>query len=199
MRLRIILLLSILFTVALSAPVNEKDEKDDSPTTTVEPVTEISTSEPEDVPTTVQPEIDDSEDERKARQLEEEDDDDDDAEQEDDDDDDEEEEDADEEEEEERKLPGNRVSAKPVPKKKASQIERKTKPVPVLVDGVEDDEAEDLGIFEREDSKTGSNEKSDEEKSDEDKADDDNEDDDDDDDDEDDDDDDDDEDESEST
>ena len=57
MRLRIILLLSILFTVALSAPVNEKDEKDDSPTTTVEPVTEISTSEPEDVPTTVQPEI----------------------------------------------------------------------------------------------------------------------------------------------
>jgi len=108
--------------------------------------------------TTLQPQAESGE--RTGRQVEDEDDEDGNA----DEDDDEEEDDGEEdEEEEERKLPAGKVGVKPGSKKKTPAV---GKPVPVLVDGVEDDEAEDLGIFEREDVK--SDEKSDEEKSEED-------------------------------
>jgi hypothetical protein len=100
--------------------------------------------------------------ERIGRQLDEEDDEEGNTNDDDDDDDDEDEDDGEEEEEEERKLPAPKAGIKSSSKKKAST----GKPVPVLVEGVEDDEAEDLGIFEREEPK--SIEKSDEEKSEED-------------------------------
>jgi len=108
--------------------------------------------------TTVQPQSDSGE--RDGRQVEE--DDDDEGNTEDDDDDEEEDDGEEEEEEEERKLPPPKAAAKSGSKKKAPA----GKPVPVLGEGVEDDEAEDLGIFEREEVK--SDEKSDEEKSEED-------------------------------
>ena len=97
---------------------------------------------------------------RDGKQLEDEDEEEGDREEEDDDDEDEDE-DEEEEEEEERKLAA-KGPLKPSLKKKPVI----GKPVPVLGEGVEDDEAEDLGLFEREDPK--SDEKaSDEEKSDE--------------------------------
>jgi len=122
----------------------------------------------------VEDEVVEKADEKKGRQLEDEDDDEGEGDHDEDEDDDEDE-DENEDEEEEQKLAAKGSVAPGKAQKKKGVVPGK--PVPVLGEGVEDDEAEDLGIFEREEPKSdevetekSSDEKSDEEKDDDDES-----------------------------
>jgi exosome complex component RRP41 len=159
----IVLFLSAILAASLAAPAVEKVEDSnaveqvvDAEPTTVSSVADSddevvevadSTAVPEDEAATTLPST------RDGRQIpdDEEEDAEDDAEDDDDDDEDEE----DEEEEEEEAARNQIVKSAAAKKNKSKSKTAESKPVPVLGEGgVEDDEAEDLGIFEREEAKS---------------------------------------------
>jgi len=174
----IVLFLSALLAASLAAPAVEKVEESNAVEQVVdaEPTTVASVSDSDDevvevADSTVLPEEEATTlpSTRDGRQIPDDEDEDADDDAEDDDDDDEDEED---EEEEEDEAARNQVVKSAAAKKNKSKSKTaESKPVPVLGEGgVEDDEAEDLGIFEREEAK--SDEKaSDEKESDEDQKD----------------------------